>query len=451
MVITVIPLFAKVNQGAWDYFHNHKEEISAITGDHLYVAIASTVLKGDAGDVYSAADSKRYPDLKITDLPCLWVESSAGHLTISLPSDQVQINKLLACITRAAQESDSWTPFTQKVEEYMDEQLPKQKSSGWSPIEILNQAIKAVPAMRYALAVLGLVAVVAIVAAWRIDFRVAIFGAVIVLVLMVCVLGFAKLARFEDKNFIKPMLVLLWAVVILTILVAFSLFTAAAFEFPPGLYKLLFNGHDKPPIVNPGTNPPIVIPSTNKDVIPVRNELGGEVKERMDYGNRLIKMVTDQAEKFTLASPDDQPQELQKYRVTCEQLRDLFPGIWSGYKVSALSDMPRTVNPFNDTTLDDIIAKYLKEKYGGTDTTGIESSYNANIANLKNVHYRFSTLMSGAFAVNQTFNTSPAGQQLEQQRQLQSLGDLKLACNQLKQTIDAISSSESVLSMCSNP
>src|SRR5262245_58475132 len=95
-----------------------------------------------------------------------------------------------------------------------------------TPFNALNRAVRAVPAMKYALAVLGLVAVVAIVAAWRIDFRVAVFGAVIILVLMVAVLIFARLTKLAPRYFVAPAVFFMWTFVLLTAATGIALFTA---------------------------------------------------------------------------------------------------------------------------------------------------------------------------------------------------------------------------------
>jgi hypothetical protein len=127
------------------------------------------------------------------------------------------------------------------MEHHMSDQPSENRGKGsFNPLTILKDAVKAVPAMKYALAVLGLVAVVAIVSLWRVKYDVAIFGAVIILGLMVPVLVFAKLTKVAPKYFLTPARVFMWAFVVLTILAGTCLFTAVAFKQPPALYELLF-------------------------------------------------------------------------------------------------------------------------------------------------------------------------------------------------------------------
>jgi hypothetical protein len=107
-----------------------------------------------------------------------------------------------------------------------------------NPLTILKDAVKAVPAMKYALAVLGLVAVVAIVSLWRVKYEVAIFGAVIILGLMVPVLVFARLTTVRPGKLVVPALVMMWSFLLLTVATAFLLFTCAFFRWPKPLIEL---------------------------------------------------------------------------------------------------------------------------------------------------------------------------------------------------------------------
>jgi len=108
------------------------------------------------------------------------------------------------------------------------------------PLEILREAIKKVPALRYALGVAGIVAVVAIVASFQLDPKVAVFGAIITLVLMVGLVIFAKLTTAAKKHFLTPVLVMMWSFLVLIIVLATLLLTAVSFRWPTGLAEWLF-------------------------------------------------------------------------------------------------------------------------------------------------------------------------------------------------------------------
>src|SRR5258705_3279660 len=68
------------------------------------------------------------------------------------------------------------------------------------PFSILTQAIKVVPATKYALAVGGIIAVVAIIIGFKINLWVATLGAVVMLVLMTVFVDFASLAVHSEQN-----------------------------------------------------------------------------------------------------------------------------------------------------------------------------------------------------------------------------------------------------------
>lgn len=101
-----------------------------------------------------------------------------------------------------------------------------------SPYDILTDAIKAVPSLKYALGVLGIVAAIAIVNAFRIDYRVAILGALVMFALMVLLLVFAKLTKAASKQFRVPVVVLMWTFLLLTTGTASLLFTSVFFKVP---------------------------------------------------------------------------------------------------------------------------------------------------------------------------------------------------------------------------
>ena len=69
----------------------------------------------------------------------------------------------------------------------------QEESSGSSPLSILREAIKAVPAVRFALGVAGIAAAIALVAGF-LDLRIALIGIPIVFVFMVILVIFSKLA-----------------------------------------------------------------------------------------------------------------------------------------------------------------------------------------------------------------------------------------------------------------
>ncbi|GEM_PF-5691563 len=105
-----------------------------------------------------------------------------------------------------------------------------------SPLGILREAVKAVPAVRYALGVAGIAAVIAVVAGLKIDLRVAAFGTPIIIGLMYVLLTFSSLAGQRSKRSLRlPALVMAWAFLCLSIMSSTLLATAFFFQWPMDL------------------------------------------------------------------------------------------------------------------------------------------------------------------------------------------------------------------------
>lgn len=105
-------------------------------------------------------------------------------------------------------------------------------------LRIVRESIKAVPAMKYALAVAGLLAVVALVGAFKVSPQMAVLGALVTLVLMVAMVVFARLTTTAPRHFFLPAQIMMWAFLGLTIATACLLFTSAFFQWPRGLREL---------------------------------------------------------------------------------------------------------------------------------------------------------------------------------------------------------------------
>lgn len=102
-------------------------------------------------------------------------------------------------------------------------------------LTILREAIKAVPPMKYALAVSGIVAAVATVKASSIDIRIAGFGVIVMFVLMTAVVLFVRVSSLANGDLRLPALVLTWFALLLVIVTAATLFTSIFFRLPVNL------------------------------------------------------------------------------------------------------------------------------------------------------------------------------------------------------------------------
>jgi hypothetical protein len=109
-----------------------------------------------------------------------------------------------------------------------------------SPSSILGRAIQAVPAVKYALGVAGVVSVVAIVVGgWKIDPRVAVFGFIIMIVLMAVLAVFSNISAVGPV-LATPLIVLVWASVLIFIAIALALFLSVFFDWPVPLRTRVF-------------------------------------------------------------------------------------------------------------------------------------------------------------------------------------------------------------------
>jgi len=109
-------------------------------------------------------------------------------------------------------------------------------SSAPTPNTVLKTAIRAVPAVKYALGVAGVLSVVAIVTlGWRLDPSVAVFGTVLMFVLMTVLLVFTRIVAANAAVFILPVLWFVWSSTLLCIGTAILLFMSVFFKWPMNL------------------------------------------------------------------------------------------------------------------------------------------------------------------------------------------------------------------------
>lgn len=97
----IVPFYLRSDEQMFEYFKKFKEEIDALT-DKIVVAIPDAVANGDPkalGDLFSK-NSTRYPGLRRSDMPCLWIEDGKGtHAILRMsndPGDSSRMVKILA-------------------------------------------------------------------------------------------------------------------------------------------------------------------------------------------------------------------------------------------------------------------------------------------------------------------------------------------------------------------
>lgn len=127
--------------------------------------------------------------------------------------------------------------------------------SNMKSIQVLTEAIKAVPAVKYALGVAGVAAAVAIVAGLINDVTIAVLGTVIMMSLMFVLVIFAHFVKNAASHY-KPLAIFMsWAVVILTTGTSFLIFTGFFFSWPRPLDAYVRVTPVPDPSISPGISP----------------------------------------------------------------------------------------------------------------------------------------------------------------------------------------------------
>jgi hypothetical protein len=175
--------------------------------------------------------------------------------------------------------------------------------AGLNPWSVLQTAVKAVPALRYALAVLGIVAAIAIVKGFGIDYRVAVFGTIVMVVLMVSLVVFAALTTVKSQQTRAAALVMMWSFLVLAILSVILLFTSAFFDFPKPLPHLSGLGQDVQ--INNNNSKPLASLSTlptSHSGIPIKDEHDLNPKGKIDSLKGNIESGSPKAKPSVLAN-----------------------------------------------------------------------------------------------------------------------------------------------------
>lgn len=127
-------------------------------------------------------------------------------------------------------------------------------------LKIIKESIKEIPSLKYAFGVLALVSIVAIVASLQLDYRIAIFGVLFVLLMSTVVLIFSKLSRLDGGHFRTPAIFFLWFSLAVSIVLPTLLISSIFFKYPLDLSFYLT--HNNNPI-----EAPVELDKDNKESI----------------------------------------------------------------------------------------------------------------------------------------------------------------------------------------
>ena len=135
-----------------------------------------------------------------------------------------------------------------------------------TPNTAIREAAKTHPAFKYATGVLGLVGVVAVVARWGISPQTAIFGCVLLVVLMVLFLVFTQAAALSRSTLSVPARVLVWSLLVVAIATAYLLFSSAFFDKPLPLRTAIVESMTPSPGARAAASKPLPMPSPTPKV-----------------------------------------------------------------------------------------------------------------------------------------------------------------------------------------
>lgn len=130
-----IPLYLPSDRAVAQYLRDHESELNDLSGEHLTVVIVKALQTGDTGWIGTmfgpARLAPRYPGLKLTDLPCLWLEDHrGGHVVIRLTNSVLRTTDLLRGVVEACRGA----PSAAEV---------KRRYNGWVEAEGLDRSVLA--------------------------------------------------------------------------------------------------------------------------------------------------------------------------------------------------------------------------------------------------------------------------------------------------------------------
>jgi len=106
-------------------------------------------------------------------------------------------------------------------------------------LQIIRDAIKQIPSLKYAFGVLALVSIVAIVSSMKVDYRITVFGVIFVIIMAAVVLLFSRLNQLAAGHFKLPAIILLWFSLLVSIVVPSLLISSVFFKSPLDLSQVL--------------------------------------------------------------------------------------------------------------------------------------------------------------------------------------------------------------------
>jgi hypothetical protein len=135
-------------------------------------------------------------------------------------------------------------------------------------LNLLREAIKAIPAVKYALGVAGVAAAVALIAGFRIDYKVAVFGTIIMFVLMFVLVIFSWFSKHAGHGARPLAFTLAWLFVMLIGITSTLLVSSFFFQWPRPLENYVVKDPITPSSSPSSTPVPSPISSPNPTATP---------------------------------------------------------------------------------------------------------------------------------------------------------------------------------------
>ena len=119
-----ITLYGASDTDMVNYIRDHRTELDKLTGRHLLVILPKDVLDGNADwmtDVFDVPDDQsRYPGLRRSDLPCIWVEDhNQKRAIIRLPDRGYDIMALMRAVVDACEAAEDAATFQQNYDQWI--------------------------------------------------------------------------------------------------------------------------------------------------------------------------------------------------------------------------------------------------------------------------------------------------------------------------------------------
>lgn len=124
-IFTAITLFKPSDKDVATYINVHETELSHLTSRDLIVILPENVLSGDTAwmDEEFGGGNRRFPDLKRSDLPCLWIEDGmGGNAVIPLHQHKFSIGDVFEGVTDAVAGAENIHDFERAYNSWIAKQ-----------------------------------------------------------------------------------------------------------------------------------------------------------------------------------------------------------------------------------------------------------------------------------------------------------------------------------------